>query len=114
MQATSITKSRITRVLVLNQFIIAPTGSAKIIWESDRARFRPSGCSAGKMSAIIARTSIALLPRTRDGVSAGELKDFGAETDELVSLGLLRQSNGNFILTPKGKALTDSITEALL
>jgi oxygen-independent coproporphyrinogen-3 oxidase len=57
---------------------------------------------------------IALSLRTRDGVSAGELKDFGTETDELVALGLLRQSNGNFILTPKGKALTDSITEALL
>jgi putative oxygen-independent coproporphyrinogen III oxidase len=57
---------------------------------------------------------IALSLRTRDGVSAGELKDFSTETDELVALGLLRQSNGNFILTPKGKALTDSITEALL
>ena len=57
---------------------------------------------------------IALSLRTRDGVSARELKDFGTETDELVALGLLRQSNGNFILTPKGKALTDSITEALL
>ncbi|MFL6504896.1 MAG: coproporphyrinogen III oxidase family protein, partial [Candidatus Udaeobacter sp.] len=57
---------------------------------------------------------IALSLRTRDGVSAGELKDFGSETDELVALGLLRQSNGNFILTPKGKALTDSVTEALL
>jgi oxygen-independent coproporphyrinogen-3 oxidase len=57
---------------------------------------------------------IALSLRTRDGVSDGELKDFGTETDELVALGLLRQSNGNFILTPKGKALTDSITEALL
>ena len=57
---------------------------------------------------------IALGLRTRDGVSASELKDFGTETDELVALGLLRQSNGNFILTPKGKALTDSITEALL
>jgi len=57
---------------------------------------------------------IALSLRTRDGVSAGELKDLGTETNELVALGLLRQSNGNFILTPKGKALTDSITEALL
>jgi len=57
---------------------------------------------------------IALSLRTRDGVSAGELKDLSTETDELVTLGLLRQSNGNFILTPKGKALTDSITEALL
>ena len=57
---------------------------------------------------------IALSLRTRDGVSAGELKDFGTETDELVALGLLQRSNGNFILTPKGKALTDSITEALV
>jgi oxygen-independent coproporphyrinogen-3 oxidase len=57
---------------------------------------------------------IALSLRTRDGISAGELKDFGSETDEFVAMGLLRQSNGNFILTPKGKALTDSITEALL
>jgi oxygen-independent coproporphyrinogen-3 oxidase len=57
---------------------------------------------------------IALSLRTRDGVSARDLKDFGTETDELIALGLLRQSNGNFILTPKGKALTDSITEALL
>ena len=44
----------------------------------------------------------------------GELKDFGTETDELVALELLQRSNGNFILTPKGKALTDSITEALV
>jgi len=57
---------------------------------------------------------IALSLRTRDGVPAGELEDFGTETDELVALGLLRQSNGNFTLTPKGKALTDSVTEALL
>jgi putative oxygen-independent coproporphyrinogen III oxidase len=57
---------------------------------------------------------IALFLRTRDGISASELKDFATETDELGALGLLRQSNGNFILTPKGKALTDSITEALL
>ncbi|HEY3660454.1 MAG TPA: radical SAM family heme chaperone HemW [Candidatus Udaeobacter sp.] len=57
---------------------------------------------------------IALSLRTRDGVSAGELENFGSETDELVALGLLRQSNGNFILTQKGKALTDSITEAFL
>jgi len=57
---------------------------------------------------------IALSLRTRDGVSAGDLKDFGTKADELVALGLLRQSNENFILTAKGKALTDSVTEALL
>jgi putative oxygen-independent coproporphyrinogen III oxidase len=57
---------------------------------------------------------IALSLRTRDGVSAAELKDFGAETDELLALGLLRQSNGNFVLTSKGKALTDSVAEVFL
>ena len=128
MPVTDITKSRIMRVLVLNQFIIAPTGSAKIIWESDRAQFRPLGCSAGKMSAIIARTLIALLPdnlrvnrakisriemkrterialslRTRDGVSASELKDFAQELMSSSGSSLLRQSNGNFVLTRKGK-----------
>ena len=57
---------------------------------------------------------IALSLRTRHGISAGDLKDFGTETEEFVALGWLRQSKGNFVLTRKGKALTDSITEALL
>jgi len=57
---------------------------------------------------------IALSLRTRDGVSAGDLMDLGTKADKLVALGLLRQSNENFILTAKGKALTDSVTEALL
>jgi oxygen-independent coproporphyrinogen-3 oxidase len=71
--------------------------------------------SSENLSDQMKRTErIALSLRTRDGVSAGDLKDFGSETDELVALGLLRQSNGNFVLTPKGKALTDSVTEALL
>jgi putative oxygen-independent coproporphyrinogen III oxidase len=57
---------------------------------------------------------IALSLRTRDGVSAGELKDFAQETDELIGLELLRKSNGNFVLTRRGKSLADSITEAFL
>jgi len=57
---------------------------------------------------------IALSLRTRDGVSDADLKDFGTETDELLALGLLRRSNGHFVLTPNGKALTDSITQAFL
>ena len=57
---------------------------------------------------------IALGLRTRDGISASELKAFAQETDELIGLQLLRESNGNFILTPRGKALADSITEAFL
>ena len=57
---------------------------------------------------------IALGLRTRDGISASELKDFAQETDELIGLQLLRKSNGNFVLTRRGKSLADSITEAFL
>ena len=57
---------------------------------------------------------IALGLRTRDGISASELKAFAQETDELIGLQLLRESNGNFMLTRRGKALADSITEAFL
>ena len=57
---------------------------------------------------------IALGLRTRDGISASDLKDFGQETDELIGLQLLRESNGNFVLTRRGKSLADSITEAFL
>jgi oxygen-independent coproporphyrinogen-3 oxidase len=57
---------------------------------------------------------IALGLRTRDGISASELKDFAKKTDELIGLQLLRESNGNFVLTRRGKSLADSITEAFL
>jgi oxygen-independent coproporphyrinogen-3 oxidase len=57
---------------------------------------------------------IALSLRTPDGVAASDLKDFANETSELVTLGLLRQSNGNFVLTRRGKSLADSIAEAIL
>ena len=57
---------------------------------------------------------IALSLRMRDGISASELKDFAQETDELIGLQLLRESNGNFVLTRRGKSLADSITEAFL
>jgi oxygen-independent coproporphyrinogen-3 oxidase len=57
---------------------------------------------------------IALGLRTRDGISASELKNFAQETDELVGLQLLRKANGNFVLTRRGKSLADSITAAFL
>ena len=57
---------------------------------------------------------IALSLRTRDGVPASELTNFPRQTNELISLGLLRQSNGNVVLTRKGKALSDSVAEAFL
>ncbi len=57
---------------------------------------------------------IALGLRTREGISASELKDFGQNIDQLVTLKLLRKSNDNFLLTRKGKALADSVAEAFL
>ena len=57
---------------------------------------------------------IALLLRTRDGISAWELKGRQWERNEFMALGLLRESHGNFALTRKGKLLADSVGEALL
>jgi oxygen-independent coproporphyrinogen-3 oxidase len=57
---------------------------------------------------------IALGLRTREGISASELKDFGQNIDQLVALKLLRKSNDNFLLTRKGKALADSVAEEFL
>jgi len=57
---------------------------------------------------------IALSLRTSHGISTSQLQGFAEQTDELIALGLLQQSNGNLVLTRKGKALADSAAEALL
>ena len=57
---------------------------------------------------------IALGLRTRYGVTSSELKDFAQEVHDLAALQLLREANGNFVLTRRGKALADSVTEAFL
>jgi oxygen-independent coproporphyrinogen-3 oxidase len=57
---------------------------------------------------------IALSLRTREGVAAALLESFPNVTREFTALGLLRQSNGNFILTPRGKLLADSVAEAFV
>jgi putative oxygen-independent coproporphyrinogen III oxidase len=57
---------------------------------------------------------IALGLRTRDGIPSSELKDFAQKIDELAALHLVRESNGNFTLTRRGKALADSVAEAFL
>jgi oxygen-independent coproporphyrinogen-3 oxidase len=68
-----------------------------------------------ELTAEMKRTErIALSLRTRDGVSAAILQPFPKETDEFVQLGLLRQSNGNFVLTRAGKSLADSVAEAFV
>lgn len=68
-----------------------------------------------ELTAEMKRTErIALSLRTRDGVSEAILQPFTKEIDEFVQLGLLQQSNGNFILTRAGKSLADSVAEAFV
>jgi oxygen-independent coproporphyrinogen III oxidase len=57
---------------------------------------------------------IALALRTRDGVPASDLKHFAQQTNEFIALGLLQKSDGNFVLTRKGKAVADSVAEAFV
>ena len=57
---------------------------------------------------------IALGLRTREGISASELKEFGQNIDQLITLKLLRKSSDNLVLTRKGKTLADSVAEAFL
>lgn len=58
--------------------------------------------------------TIALSLRTDNGVPTIMLEPFEKETREFIDLGLLRQSNGNFILTRRGKSLADSVAEAFV
>ena len=74
----------------------------------------PVGSSEDLTSEMKRMERIALSLRTSDGVSASELKHFAPQTNEFIALGLLRKSNGNFMLTQKGKALADSVAEAFL
>ena len=55
---------------------------------------------------------IALALRTREGIPSFELAAWPNESNEFVDLGLLREANGNFVLTPRGKLLADSVAEA--
>lgn len=57
---------------------------------------------------------IALALRTRDGVAPQELASWRIESREFIDLGLLRKSNGNLVLTPRGKLLADSVAEAFV
>jgi len=58
--------------------------------------------------------TIALSLRTNNGVSAATLEPFRTQAREFVELGLLRQSNGHFILTAAGKSLADSVAAAFV
>ena len=57
---------------------------------------------------------IALALRTREGIPARELGPWPNESNEFVTLGLLRKQNGSFVLTPRGKLLADSVAEAFV
>jgi putative oxygen-independent coproporphyrinogen III oxidase len=58
--------------------------------------------------------TIALSLRTHEGVSVALLTPFRNETREFIALGLLRKTNGNFVLTRAGKSLADLVTEAVI
>src|SRR6266404_754444 len=57
---------------------------------------------------------IAFSLRTGEGITAESLQPWPKETQEFVALGLLRQSNGNFVLTTAGKSLADSVAAAFV
>jgi oxygen-independent coproporphyrinogen-3 oxidase len=57
---------------------------------------------------------IALSLRTGAGIPASELNQWPDESREFVNLGLLREVGGNFVLTPRGKLLADSVSEAFV
>ena len=57
---------------------------------------------------------IALSLRTGNGIPSEELSHWPNESREFVDLGLLREVGGNFVLTPRGKLLADSVAEAFV
>jgi len=57
---------------------------------------------------------IALALRTDIGVSRNVLKEKTLEAREFVNLGLLRELDGNLVLTRAGKSLADSVAEELI
>jgi oxygen-independent coproporphyrinogen-3 oxidase len=76
---------------------------------SDRS---PTAFSESLTSEMKRTERIALSLRMLEGIDGSELK--ARQAEELVSSGLLRKSNGNFVLTCKGKTLADSVAEALV
>ena len=74
----------------------------------------PISCTENLTSEMKRAERIALSLRTREGVSSALVQDRHAAVKELIALGLLRQSNGNFALTQKGRSLADSVVEAFV
>jgi oxygen-independent coproporphyrinogen-3 oxidase len=78
------------------------------------ARQSPRGFRENLTNEMKRTERIALSLRMREGVPTSELSGFGQETNEFIEIGLLRKSNGNLILTQKGKSLADSVVQAFL
>ena len=57
---------------------------------------------------------IALSLRTGKGIASEELAQWPNESREFVELGLLREVDRRFVLTPRGKLLADSVAEAFI
>jgi oxygen-independent coproporphyrinogen-3 oxidase len=74
----------------------------------------PRASSENLTHAMKRTERIALSLRTHEGVSAADLNGFARQRNEFIALGLLEKSNGNFVLTQKGKAVADSVVEAFL
>jgi oxygen-independent coproporphyrinogen III oxidase len=76
---------------------------------------RSAVASTEELTAEMKQTErLALGLRTRDGISVAELGRWPAETAELIELGLLAHSNGNYVLTRAGKCLADSVAAAFV
>lgn len=74
----------------------------------------PIGSTENLTSTMKRAEKIALSLRTHDGVSGHLLDNWPNKIGEFIAQGLLRRSNGNFVLTRAGKLLADSVTEAFL
>lgn len=74
----------------------------------------PTGSTEILTNKIKRAEKFVLSLRTRDGVAISSVRNRRDKVAEFMALGLLRQSNRNFVLTRKGKSLADSVAEAFI
>jgi oxygen-independent coproporphyrinogen-3 oxidase len=74
----------------------------------------PIGSTEDLTSEMKRTERIALSLRTGEGISAALLQDRHRTTEELLALGLIKKMNSNFVLTPAGKSVADSVAEAFV
>jgi oxygen-independent coproporphyrinogen-3 oxidase len=78
------------------------------------SRQSPTGSTEILTTEMKRAERIALSLRTCEGVTSKLLRNRRQQSEEFIALGLLRQSDGNFVLTRKGKSLADSVAEAFV